>query len=150
MAVGLRLRGVEAGSRVASDGPGQRGGVIGYVPGGRAGANGWRPHPLLAPLDFARRPDGSARRDLSCTQPGVDPETFFPMGALGTGAETRAAYQVRVADAKSLCDPCPVRQGCLQWALDHLPQGIWGGTTEGERHELTGRWPANRTGGTHD
>lgn len=37
------------------------------------------------------------------------------------------------AQAKQLCEGCPVRAECLQWALDHEEFGVWGGTTEEER-----------------
>lgn len=48
--------------------------------------------------------------------------------------------------AKDICDGCPAKTACLQWALDHHPQdGIWGGTTAQDRRglsarELGGRW----------
>ena len=36
--------------------------------------------------------------------------------------------------AKQICNSCPVRARCLDWALSHgVAFGIWGGRTEAER-----------------
>ncbi|MGW3100261.1 WhiB family transcriptional regulator [Streptomyces sp. NPDC001102] len=57
----------------------------------------------------------------------VDPDLFFPIGTAGLTL-------VQVDEAKAVCGRCPVRERCLQWALDVGPvEGIWGGTTESER-----------------
>jgi WhiB family redox-sensing transcriptional regulator len=38
--------------------------------------------------------------------------------------------------ALSICFGCPVRQKCLQYALEHKePWGVWGGTLEAWRHK---------------
>ncbi|RMI46726.1 WhiB family transcriptional regulator [Streptomyces triticirhizae] len=56
-----------------------------------------------------------------------DPELFFP----------DADDDARVATAKALCAGCPVREICLQTALESgARDGIWGGTTEEERADL--------------
>lgn len=56
----------------------------------------------------------------------VDPELFFP----DKGGSTRAA--------KGICARCPVKQECLEFALDDpgVPFGIWGGMSERERRRL--------------
>lgn len=55
-----------------------------------------------------------------CAQ--TDPEAFHPEA--GDSPEP----------AKRMCAHCPVRETCLQWALDHNePDGIWGGLTASER-----------------
>lgn len=42
-----------------------------------------------------------------------------------------------VRRAKSVCEGCPVREDCLEWALDNDEQhGIWGGMTKRERDRL--------------
>lgn len=56
-----------------------------------------------------------------------DPELFFPVGAV----TDQAARQVEVA--KAVCGPCAVRVHCLSYALEAMPEGIWGGTTVDER-----------------
>lgn len=39
-----------------------------------------------------------------------------------------------VAEAKSVCQTCPVRVACLAWALKNKQEfGIWGGKTPWER-----------------
>jgi len=36
-----------------------------------------------------------------------------------------------------MCDTCPVKAPCLQWALDHNEQfGIWGGASRVDRQEM--------------
>jgi WhiB family redox-sensing transcriptional regulator len=60
----------------------------------------------------------------ACRQ--VDPELFFPIAAKGPAER-------QVADAKAVCGPCAVRPDCLSYALEALPEGIWGGTTREER-----------------
>lgn len=55
----------------------------------------------------------------------ADPEIFFPE----RGGSSRAA--------RAVCDECPVRMECLEYALDNKEQfGIWGGTSERERRQL--------------
>ena len=59
----------------------------------------------------------------------TDPETFFP--SKGDRRGVRAA--------KRVCDQCPVKQECLEYALEfgawNLP-GIWGGLSERQRREI--------------
>lgn len=62
--------------------------------------------------------------DLACK--GVSPDVFFP-AAGSTAAEERA---------KAVCEGCPARAGCLDFALEHDEQGVWAGTTEQERRDL--------------
>jgi WhiB family transcriptional regulator, redox-sensing transcriptional regulator len=52
----------------------------------------------------------------------ADPEAFFPE----KGGSTR--------EAKQICAVCPVREECLEYALQHEERfGIWGGLSERER-----------------
>lgn len=63
----------------------------------------------------------------------TDPELFFPISEIGPGAR-------QAARAKAVCAGCPVRQRCLDFALDNgLDHGVFGGTTERERRELIRR-----------
>jgi hypothetical protein len=42
--------------------------------------------------------------------------------------------------AKRICiDDCPVRELCLEWALDRNEPGIWGGMTQRERRAFKKR-----------
>lgn len=68
-------------------------------------------------------PDEPWRDDAICAQ--TDPEAFFPE----KGGSTK--------EAKKICQGCPVRHECLQYALDHEERfGIWGGLSERERRRL--------------
>jgi WhiB family transcriptional regulator, redox-sensing transcriptional regulator len=73
----------------------------------------------------------SGARSLSWMSRGAcrqaDPELFFPIGATAGPA----ARQVEAA--KAVCGSCAVRANCLSYALEAMPEGIWGGTTLEER-----------------
>ncbi|MFC5828547.1 WhiB family transcriptional regulator [Nonomuraea insulae] len=72
-------------------------------------------------LDWTRR---AACLDL-------DPELFFPISMEGPS-------QSQVERAKQVCDGCPVREPCLQYALStRQAYGVWGGTDPGQRRELS-------------
>jgi len=71
------------------------------------------------------------RQDAACRD--EDPELFFPISEVGPGAR-------QTARAKAVCAQCPVRAQCLEYALDNgLSHGIFGGTTDTERRNLTRR-----------
>jgi WhiB family transcriptional regulator, redox-sensing transcriptional regulator len=57
----------------------------------------------------------------------ADPELFFP------NARVRGPAARQVEAAKAVCGPCAVRKNCLSYALEAMPEGIWGGTTVDER-----------------
>jgi WhiB family transcriptional regulator, redox-sensing transcriptional regulator len=59
----------------------------------------------------------------------TDPEAFFPEKGVGGHRSVQIA--------KKLCRQCPYVDRCLQWALDNSERGIWGGTTEKERRQLS-------------
>ena len=75
--------------------------------------------------DFMDWRDGAACRQR-------DPELFFPEGTAGPA--------LLLADqAKRVCQSCPVRTPCLDFAQRHgLGFGIWGGATGEERRALRG------------
>ncbi|MDQ5874483.1 MAG: WhiB family transcriptional regulator [Actinomycetota bacterium] len=50
-----------------------------------------------------------------------DPDLWFP--ERGRSAEP----------AKRICARCPVREECLEWALQHEDFGVWGGLSAQER-----------------
>ena len=73
----------------------------------------------------------------SCRQ--TDPEIFFPVGTSGPALK-------QTEQAKEICTRCPVRQECLSWALESGQEtGVWGGLSEWERGELSGRERQYRT-----
>jgi WhiB family redox-sensing transcriptional regulator len=56
-----------------------------------------------------------------------DPDLYFPISSTGSALR-------QIAKAKATCAGCPVRQACLEFALEHdLIHGIWGGTTPEDR-----------------
>ena len=57
---------------------------------------------------------------------GVDPAVFYPVSDEDDAPE-----------AKEICDECPVREPCLEYALTvREKHGVWGGRTERERRRL--------------
>ncbi|NNN20854.1 MAG: WhiB family transcriptional regulator [Acidimicrobiales bacterium] len=58
---------------------------------------------------------------------GLDPDVFYP------DPEDDAL----ALEAKGVCEICPVRQACLEYALSHREkEGVWGGATERERRRI--------------
>jgi WhiB family redox-sensing transcriptional regulator len=58
-----------------------------------------------------------------CAQ--TDPEAYFPEKGMSTAA------------AKSVCEGCPVRAECLEYAVARNERfGVWGGRSERERRPL--------------
>ncbi|WP_406413917.1 WhiB family transcriptional regulator [Streptomyces halstedii] len=62
-----------------------------------------------------------------------DPDLFFSIGTTGPAL-------VQTEEAKAVCRGCPVRQQCLDWALENNQDaGVWGGLGETERRTLKRR-----------
>jgi WhiB family redox-sensing transcriptional regulator len=81
-----------------------------------------------SPWRQAVRPQFDWRLAAACRD--LDPDLFFPVGATGPSVG-------QIAEAKQVCDACPVQRNCLSWAIKHYQAyGIWGGTTERERQAL--------------
>ncbi len=70
---------------------------------------------MVAPLDW--------QKDAACR--GMNIGLFFP--DLGWVIEPAVA---------SVCQRCPVRDNCLQWAIDNDEVGVWGGLTHEQRRSL--------------
>ena len=72
------------------------------------------------------RTDVRWRDDAACR--GLDVDVFFPATDEEAGA------------AKAVCATCPVREECLEFALEtRQDDGVWGGLTETERRRLRRR-----------
>lgn len=66
-----------------------------------------------------------------CAQ--TDPDAFFPE----KGGSTK--------EAKRICQGCPVREDCLNYAIEHDERfGIWGGHSERERRAIKRGKPTGR------
>jgi WhiB family redox-sensing transcriptional regulator len=71
----------------------------------------------------------------------TDPEIFFPEGR-GTAITTQTDA------AKRVCNKCPVRARCLNWALNTgQDDGVWGGMSGRERRRVHGRRSTRREEG---
>lgn len=68
----------------------------------------------------------------------VDPDLFFPIGTTG-------AALVQIDAAKRVCEACPSKAACLEFALaTNQEAGVWGATSEEERRGLRKRWLAQQ------
>ena len=55
----------------------------------------------------------------------VAPSTFFPSDGVGVDV------------ARKICENCPVKSPCLEYALlNRIDHGVWGGTSERERRRI--------------
>src|SRR6476646_1166536 len=62
-----------------------------------------------------------------------DPELFFPVGNSGPAL-------LQIAEAKAVCQRCPVTSECVSWALETgQDAGVWGAMSEDERRSLKRR-----------
>lgn len=76
------------------------------------------------------------RRDAACRDSA--PDLFFPIGATGLALD-------QIDAAKAVCVRCPVREECLEFALEtNQEAGVWGGTSEDERRQIRRRRAAER------
>jgi WhiB family transcriptional regulator, redox-sensing transcriptional regulator len=68
----------------------------------------------------------------------ADPDLFFPVGTTGTAIE-------HIEAAKAVCERCPVKEPCLQFAIEtNQENGVWGATSEEERRALRRAWVRER------
>lgn len=89
--------------------------------------------PNLSRSTFTR-PDWRWQDSAVCR--GEDLAVFF-----GRDGESRAERDIREAYAKDLCDMCPARQACLEYAFSKPEKyGVYGGLTEDERKEQRRNW----------
>jgi WhiB family redox-sensing transcriptional regulator len=74
------------------------------------------------------------QRFAACKGPHAD--LFYPPNT----TERREEKANREADAKMICNDCPVKDECLDYAIAiNETHGIWGGLNELERKNLTTR-----------
>jgi hypothetical protein len=69
-----------------------------------------------------------------CAQ--TDPELFFPE----KGGSAKTPKRMCWGDEAAGISQCPVREACLQYALDNDERfGVWGGYSERERRKIRGQ-----------
>jgi WhiB family transcriptional regulator, redox-sensing transcriptional regulator len=67
----------------------------------------------------------------------IDPEIFFPRELeVFAGTERLVSKYDNLPLAKKICDSCPLKNPCLEYALRNVEVGVWGGTTEHQREDL--------------
>lgn len=73
-------------------------------------------------------PAGDWREQAACRD--TDPDLFFPVGTTGPAVD-------QIAAAKAVCDLCPSKEPCLEFALStNQDSGVWGGLSEDERRRV--------------
>jgi WhiB family redox-sensing transcriptional regulator len=74
------------------------------------------------------------RDDGACRE--VDADLFYPLGG-EQGHRRTGLNLLQEHEAKRVCNGCPVRVKCREWALETGDDwGIWGGLNENERRAL--------------
>lgn len=79
-------------------------------------------------VDAACQPEKFPAGRLTADGPRVllEPEDWF-----------QRPHSLRTKAARAVCETCPVRQQCLEYAVrKRIPDGIWGGLTEKELRAL--------------
>jgi len=80
---------------------------------------------VMALNDLLCEPDEGWREQAACG--GADTDLFFPAGE----------EDALVAEAREICESCPVKDECLRYALaTNQTEGVWGGMTGSERRSL--------------
>lgn len=81
---------------------------------------------VLMPSFLDHLPDGLT--STPCRDAYDEPFIHKRRGSIGQALDE---------EARQICAHCPVRQACLDYALDaREPHGTWGGLTPAERTEL--------------
>lgn len=81
--------------------------------------------------------------DAKCDDPSIDPETFFHIEGFRTVENIRENIR-RTKEAKKICNECPVKDICRDFAIVSQERyGIWGGMTLAERNRFRQRAIAN-------
>lgn len=85
----------------------------------------------IFPEDY---PDFSEHGETPCSSA---PDIFFPSEKVAEwSVKKTGSFYTNEYEAKLLCNSCPYKEACLEFALKNPQAGIWGGTTERERKRL--------------
>lgn len=85
---------------------------------------------------FTDMPSFSGKGDPLCAQ--TDPDLFMPIDyVVQDDTRTHRYSYISERSAKAICDECPYKKMCFEYAVTTEGiQGIWGGTNENERKKL--------------
>jgi WhiB family redox-sensing transcriptional regulator len=64
------------------------------------------------------------------------PDLWHPSG---NTEDPTPAVAAQIEEAKAICRSCEAVGPCLVWAIETRQPGIWGATTEDERHRMRRR-----------
>lgn len=99
-----------------------------------------RPVGVTGLVGLADRIDAAADVFKHAACRGKPPSLFFPDLSNRGGRIPEGGRPDPYADARPICDRCPVRAGCLDFALDGREDyGMWGGLDPDERKVLLRR-----------
>lgn len=102
------------------------------------------------PPEFAPGDDTGWMSAAACE--GMDQTLWFPPKGWTAGREVGNREDGPYALAREVCDECPVRERCLEYAIAYEGRagenergGMWGGKTPRERHEIARKrpWPCS-------
>lgn len=74
------------------------------------------------------------RKDAACKD--LPTEWWFDLHPKKQGKTGRPLWTEEMKRAIAICQECPVKDECLDWALQNEDYGIWGGTTPTQRKKL--------------
>ena len=78
-------------------------------------------------FEFQDFPDFMSKGDANCLE--SEPDMFF--------AETDGPnYYQLLNSARRVCTGCPYQLECLTFAVEESLEGVWGGTSDGERRRM--------------
>ena len=74
------------------------------------------------------------RKEAACKDYPTD--WWFDLMPWRRGRPEKVEWKETIRKAKEICETCPVKQDCLDWALKHEDYGLWGGFTPGQRDRI--------------
>ena len=89
-------------------------------------------------MKFPKRLTASQIQVLLSMESKKIPDVFNQAACRGVNPDTfQSEHPSRIAAAKRVCASCLILSDCLNWAVENLEEGVWGGTTSRERQSLS-------------